>query len=66
VKVATTTRTPSAAYFAIVAPPLEDSSSGWAWTASIVNGESVTGKPCLKAGLVSSQAKTTVENVRRI
>ncbi|WFR68861.1 hypothetical protein P9139_08925 [Curtobacterium flaccumfaciens] len=31
-----TTRTslPSAAYFAIVAAPLLDSSSGWAWTAN--------------------------------
>ena len=34
VQVATRTRTPSATYLAIVAAPLLDSSSGWAWTAS--------------------------------
>jgi hypothetical protein len=33
VQVATITSTPDAAYIAIVAAPLLDSSSGWAWTA---------------------------------
>src|SRR5215212_835473 len=34
VHVATSTRAPSATYLAMVAAPLLDSSSGWAWTAS--------------------------------
>jgi hypothetical protein len=38
VHVATRTSTPEAAYLAIVAAPLLDSSSGWAWTASSRSG----------------------------
>ena len=38
VQVATMTSTPAAAYMAIVAAPLLDSSSGWAWTASSRSG----------------------------
>ncbi|VXC60182.1 hypothetical protein ARTHRO9AX_80386 [Arthrobacter sp. 9AX] len=38
VQVATMTSTPEAAYFAMVAAPLLDSSSGWAWTASSRSG----------------------------
>ena len=33
VQVTTSTSTPSDTYFAMVAAPLLDSSSGWAWTA---------------------------------
>src|SRR3954467_12228844 len=38
VQAATRTSTPAAAYMAIVAAPLLDSSSGWAWTASSRSG----------------------------
>ena len=52
VHVATITRTPSATYLAVVAAPLEDSSSGWAWTWSSRSASD----PCM-AGIVARQPR---------